>query len=199
MKKIITIAFICLGIFIFVGLPLESVMAQERPYPFEPTPCPFEGTDFGLVTLSPEDSGFECGMVTVPERHENPDGPTIKIPVAILRASGINAKPDPLFLAQGGPGGSAFEIFSLMVPNTIIAQERDLVIFNQRGTPFADPHLTCTESYDLIPELLPLSSEEAEGREYEALIACYARLVQEGIDLSAYNSVQNAADVEAIR
>ncbi len=49
MKKIIVV---CLGIFLFVGLPLENVIAQERPYTFEPTPCPFEGTDFGLVVVS---------------------------------------------------------------------------------------------------------------------------------------------------
>ncbi len=196
MKKII---IVCLGIFLFVGLSSRNVLAQERPFTFEPGPCPFEGTDFGLVVIPPEDSGFECGTVTVPERHENPDGPTIKIPVAILRASGPNPRPDPLFMAQGGPGGSAFEIFSLTVPNTIIPRDRDIVIFNQRGTPFADPDLSCTESYALLPELMPLSADEAEGREDEALTACYNRLLQEGVDLSAYNSVQNAADVEAIR
>ncbi len=192
MKKTILIT-----IFILILLPTPNAAAQERPYPFDPAPCPFEGTNLGIVTISPEDSGFQCGYVTVPERYENPDGPTIRLPVAILPA--VNAKPDPLFLAQGGPGGSAFEIFSLTVPNTIIAQERDLVIFNQRGTPFAEPDLSCTESYDLLPELLPLSHDDAEDRQYEALTACYQRLVQEGVDLSAYNSVQNAADVDAIR
>ena len=198
MKKL-PITLIILGIFLFIISPVERTLAQERPFTFEPAPCPYEGTDFGLVVISPEDSGFECGYVTVPERHENPDGPTIRLPVSILRASGLITKPDPIFLAQGGPGGSAFEIFSLTVPNTDIAQERDLVIFNQRGTPFTEPDLTCTENYELLPELLPLSVAEAEGREYEGLTACYERLVQEGVDLSAYNSVQNAADVDAIR
>ena len=33
----------------------------------------------------------------------------------------------------------------------------------------------------------------------EALSACYKRLIGEGIDLSAYNSLENAADIDAIR
>lgn len=197
MKK--TFTLITLATLLTIFLPTSNILAQERPFTFEPAPCPYEGTDFGLVVLSPEDSGFACGYVTVPERHENPDGPTIRLPVSILRASGSNTKPDPIFLAQGGPGGSAFEIFSLTVPNSDVALQRDLVIFNQRGTPFTEPDLSCTENYDLLPELLPLSVEEAEGREYEGLTACYERLVQEEVDLSAYNSVQNAADVDAIR
>ncbi|MGF1668279.1 MAG: hypothetical protein ACFCVC_18620, partial [Acidimicrobiia bacterium] len=44
---------------------------------FRSAPCPFEGLELGPVTLIPEDDGFECGYVTVPERHADPDGATI--------------------------------------------------------------------------------------------------------------------------
>jgi pimeloyl-ACP methyl ester carboxylesterase len=136
--------------------------------------------------------------VVAPERHAEPDGPTIRIPVAVRRATSAEARPDPLFLAQGGPGGDAFEIFSILVPNTEIAARRDIVIFNQRGTPYAEPDLICEETEEALPEILAATDEEGERIYNEALDACYARLRDEGIDLSAYNSLENAADVPLI-
>ncbi len=176
-----------------------AVYAQEFTPTFIPAPCPFDGPELGPFTPSPEEMGFECGYVTVLEEHANPDGPTIRLPVAVLRATSPNAKPDPLFLAQGGPGGSAFEIFTYTVPNTAIAAERDIVIFNQRGTQYAEPDLFCDESIAAADELLGLPPEEGLERSLELLADCYRRLEAEGINLSAYNSLENAADVEDIR
>ncbi|MGF1668623.1 MAG: alpha/beta hydrolase, partial [Acidimicrobiia bacterium] len=158
--------------------------------------CPFEGLELGPVTLIPEDDGFECGYVTVPERHADPDGATINIPVAIRRGEG--AGPVPLFLAQGGPGGSAFEIFSILTTGAQAASGRDIVIFNQRGTSFATPDLSCTESFDAAAELLEADDEEAERLAMAAVIECRHRLAAEGVDLSAFNSVENAADIPVL-
>lgn len=143
--------------------------------------------------------GYECGYVTVPLRHAAPAGPTIRLPVAILPAQSENPRPDPLFLAQGGPGASAFEVFPLLVAGSPLNQDRDLVIFNQRGTLFAEPDLLCPETLAAMDEMLPLPEDEAEAVALAASAACYERLRAAGIDLSAFNSVENAADVEAIR
>lgn len=172
--------------------------AQDPPGTFIPSSCMFEGIDLGLTQLTGESLGFECGYVVVPERHANPDGSTIRIPVAFRRATGVNAQPDPLFLAQGGPGGDAFEIFTLLVPNTGIAAERDIVIFNQRGTFYAEPALSCPETRAILAETLKADSEEAERLFSDALMACYDRITAEGVDLSAYNSLENAADIPLI-
>lgn len=174
-----------------------SPALQQRTNAFEPAACPFENPFLSFIT--PESQGFECGYVTVPEQHANPTGPTIRLPVAILPASGINPQPDPLFLAQGGPGGDAFSIFSIIIPNTGVALDRDLVIFNQRGTLYAEPRLLCTELDDITAELLLASREEADPLLKNAYADCYQRFQAEGINLSAYNSIENAADVEAIR
>ena len=161
---------------------------------FEPTECWF---DDPLSILPGRD--FECGYVTVPERHASPDGPTIRLPIAVLRTSSENPQPDPLFLAQGGPGGDAFEIFPILAPSSLTAVDRDLVIFNQRGTNYAEPNLACTELTEIVPQTMSMNLEEGEALQLEALEACYQRLLGEGIDLSAYNSLENAADIEAIR
>lgn len=193
--KLFGIAALLLPLFLFNA---SRVAAQANAGDFTPGPCPFEGIEIGPTTLTGEALGFECGYVTVPERHANPDGPTIRIPVAIHRAASADTHPDPLVIAQGGPGGDAFEVFSFLLPNTEIAADRDIVIFNQRGTPYADPVLDCPELDERLAERLAATVEEERELYNEALLACYARLQDQGIDLSAYNSLENAADVPAI-
>lgn len=190
-------------IFAALLLPLllpaaSTAAAQDTAGSFIPSECMFEGIDLGLTRLDGAALGFECGYVVVPERHANPSGATIRIPVAVRRATAPDARPDPLLLAQGGPGGDAFEVFSLLVPNTEIAANRDIVIFNQRGTPYAEPDLSCPETSDILAEMLAATAEEGERLYNEAMDACYERLQAEGVDISAYNSLENAADVPVI-
>jgi heat shock protein HslJ len=49
----------------------------------------------------------DCGYVTVPEFHSQPDGPTIQVAVVRARSNGDSPAADPLFMEQGGPGGSS--------------------------------------------------------------------------------------------
>ncbi|MEZ4516940.1 MAG: alpha/beta fold hydrolase [Chloroflexota bacterium] len=195
---ILLVGMAALALMLF-GATRGSALAQSFEPTFEPAPCMFAGVDLGLSELDGEGLGFECGYVTVPVRHENPDGETLRLPVAIHRATAANAQPDPVFLAQGGPGGDAFGVFTLLTPNNPIAIDRDLVIFNQRGTEYSEPDLSCSETFDVLPEVLATEGDEGDQLYEQALSACYDRLVSEGIDVSAFNSLQNAADVESIR
>jgi pimeloyl-ACP methyl ester carboxylesterase len=175
-----------------------GVSAQE-PFTFEPSECMFPGIEAGTFSTSADLLGFECGYVTVPEEHANPDGPTIRIPVAILRATGANPQPDPLFLAQGGPGGDAFELFSFYLPPSSLLLDRDLVVINQRGTIYAEPDMRCTEITDGMGDILGMSLEAGTIRYNELLQACYQRLEADGVNLSAFDSIENAKDMEAVR
>ena len=174
---------------------LPGRTAQEAAGTFTPAACMFD-IDLGVSQPSGEDVGFECGYVTVPVRHAAPDGPTLRLPVAIRRVAG--GAPDPLILAQGGPGGDAFQIFALLVPTSPVAAGRDIIIFNQRGTPYAEPELTCPETEEAQAAILAADMDEGEQLYEQALAACHARLLAEGIDLSAFNSLENAADVPMI-
>jgi len=198
MTKLTTlIAALLLTLF---AIPAGRAAAQttpDTPGTFIPAECMFEGIELGPTTLDGAALGFDCGYVVVPLRHANPDGPTIRVPVAVRRAAGGAA--DPLLLAQGGPGGDAFEVFSILIqPNSALSTSRDIVIFNQRGTPYAEPELTCPETEAALADILVADSEEGERLSNEAMAACYARLRAEGIDLSAFNSLENAADVPLV-
>jgi pimeloyl-ACP methyl ester carboxylesterase len=196
-QKLILLLLIGLALFLAPAALAAEPTAQTQIGAFEPAACMFKFPFFSF--MPPESTGFQCGYVTVPEQHANPNGPAIRLPVAVLRTRSETPEPDPLFMAQGGPGGDAFELFSLTMLNNPIIQDRDLIIFNQRGTLHAEPDLRCTEFYEARPEILTLSPEEALDREKELLDHCRQRFQSEGIDLSAYNSLENAADVEAIR
>ena len=190
-------ALIVALLLVLLAAPAGPVAAQDTPGAFIPAPCMFEGIELGPTTLDGAALGFECGYVVVPLRHAEPDGATIRLPVAVRRATA--GAPDPLLLAQGGPGGDAFKVFSILVqPTGDLSTSRDIVIFNQRGTPYAEPELTCPETDAALADILAADSEEGERLYNEALAACYDRLLAESIDLSAFNSLENAADVPLI-
>jgi len=177
------------------GRAMAQATTTDAAGTFIPAACMFE-IDLGITQPTGEDIGFECGYVTVPVRHAAPDGPTLRLPVAIRRVAG--SAPDPLILAQGGPGGDAFQIFALLAPTSPVAAGRDIIIFNQRGTPYAEPDLTCPETEEAQAAILAADMDTGEQLYEQALAACHARLLAEGIDLSAFNSLENAADVAMI-
>ena len=190
-------------LFVLLGItavsPSHAVVSQQESVgTFTPTDCFFDG---GVEFITAESLGFRCGYVTVPEEHSDPNGSTIRIPVAIRDATGIAPRPDPLFLAQGGPGGDAFGIFGITAPTTPVASDRDIVIFNQRGTLYSEPDLICEELWDNRIELFELRDEdEIERLSDELFVQCYNRLLnEEGVNLSAFDSLENARDVDIIR
>ncbi len=193
-KKLVLLLLLVCGLAV---APAQADATAPAAPSFQAAPCMFKIPFAGYA--APETLGFECGYVTAPLRHQNPAGPTIRLPVAILRATGPHPRPDPLFLAQGGPGGDAFSAFALTALGSAIRSERDIVIFNQRGTLYAEPSLVCTETLNNLDATLTLPPVEATARTNQAYAGCRKRLADQGIDLAAFNSLENAADVDAIR
>jgi pimeloyl-ACP methyl ester carboxylesterase len=181
----------------FIVRPTEAA-AIPQINTFEQTDCMFtlpEGIQEGVDVI--------CGYVTVPEQHAVPDGPTIKLAVAIIKSKETPAAADPIFFAQGGPGGSTIDAYAapFLDSSNRLRAGRDLVLFDQRGAYYSKPNLVCTEIMDLTIKTLDqnLSSEESDKMFMQALRDCQARLSTEGINLSAYNSLENAADIDSIR
>ena len=145
---------------------------------YQPADCPFN---------APGRYNVECGYLTVPENRARAGSPDIQLAVAIIPAPN-GAEYPPLIYLAGGPGSSALDEFDAdpegwEYPFT---QNRDLILLDQRGTGYSEPTLDCPEFADA-----------GEGDNPDEL--CYERLVDEGVDLAAYNTAENAADVEALR
>jgi len=159
---------------------------------FEEGPCPF---------AVPEDAAVECGFIVVPEDHSHPDGPTIRLAVAVVKDHSDEHQPDPVMLLSGGPGEKIMANAPAMAQIlAAVYQHRDLIIFDQRGVGLSEPALECPEwekmNFDLLDEADPNAALRIS---FEAVMACRDRLVRERHNLSAYNTAQNAADVNAIR
>jgi len=187
--KIALLALFCLAI--------VPISAQTDA--FEPTACPVE--DMKLPDTVVDGEQIRCGLVTVPLYHDNPDAGTIKVGVAIIPSTSANPAPDPIIMAQGGPGGSGFTLFpQLIFGAQYFVGDRDVIILEQRGTKYAQPDLMCEEIFELTRETLDddLAPEEAYAMSEAALLTCAERLKGEGIDLGAFNSIENAADIPAV-
>jgi hypothetical protein len=73
----------------------------------------FVPVDCYVFKLTVSEKAAQCGYVSVPLRHADKDSPRIKLAVTVLPAvDSDQRKPDPLFLAQGGPGGSTISGFA---------------------------------------------------------------------------------------
>src|SRR6185295_3330818 len=68
--------------------------------------------DCGVLKLPVKESAAVCGFVSVPLRHGDAESPRIRLAVVVIPAlDKVGRQPDPLFLAQGGPGGSTISGF----------------------------------------------------------------------------------------
>ena len=156
----------------------------------------FVPEDCGLMKLQVRGPEPACGFVSVPLRHGEAASPRIRLAVVVIAALDVdNRRPDPLFLAQGGPGGSTIGSFAQSLlddPGKRPTLNRDLVLWDQRGTYFSQPRLRCREGNALPPD----ADEKAQR---EAFRRCGERLAREAGDLSAFNSLENARDVDDVR
>ncbi len=166
---------------------------------FASAPCMVNVSQYGAQ----EGRDVSCGYLTVPELHSDPGGKTIQLAVMIIRSTSPNPAPEPIVMLQGGPGGSTIDTYSqiLFTSGASLRANHDIVLFDQRGTLYSKPALKCTEDRELLDRTLEqrLSHEEDQRVSLEATIACHDRLQRDGVNLAAFNSLENAADVNDLR
>ena len=134
------------------------------------------------------------------ENRAKPDGRRIRIFVMRAPAVSTTPKSDPIVYLSGGPGGAgSFEV-AFMVKQGLNA-DREVIFVDQRGTHRADPRLGCPEweqfGYDSVG--LPFAAESTGAAETAAIKKCRDQLAAAGLDLAAYNSTENAADIADLK
>ena len=167
---------------------LAQVLAGE----FMPGEC-FTSLPEGVVP----GEDVDCGFVGTPLRHDDADGQTIDLAVVVVRAREQATEPPLVFLA-GGPGERLVANFTplLASPDSFLAPltaNRDVVLFDQRGAGDSRPALDCPEVFATFVAGAPIEAVVA------AYAACSDRLTSQGVDLAAYNTAQNARDLDVIR
>jgi pimeloyl-ACP methyl ester carboxylesterase len=145
-------------------------------------------------------ASMRCGHLTVPEDRRKPGGRTIRIFVMRVPAVSANPRPDPIVVLSGGPGGGGSFEFASRIKSGMNA-DRELILVDQRGTHLADPLLGCAE-YDESQNRaysIGFASAAAATADLAATKACRDRHAASGVDLSAYNTKENAADLADLR
>ena len=145
-------------------------------------------------------ANMRCGYLTVPEDRGKPGGRTIRIFVMRVPAVSANPKPDPIVVLSGGPGGGGSFEFSSRIKSGMNA-DHEIILVDQRGTHLADPLLGCAD-YDESQNRdysIGFTSAAAAASDVAATKACRDRQAAAGVDLSAYNTKENAADIADLR
>ncbi len=146
--------------------------------------------------------------MVVPEKRGRADSRSIALPVAIFRDQGETAAGEPLVFINGGPGyrvgiGQGAEIDAWWPWVDQIPAHHDVIIVGLRGTGLESPDFNCPDLAD--PRVWAGASVEpgSQGASWPAITAtvvdCRDRLLAEGVDLTAYNSRETAADLEDLR
>jgi pimeloyl-ACP methyl ester carboxylesterase len=162
---------------------------------FEPSACP-QGLPAGIRV--------DCGFLVVPENRRDNDegrfwspGKTIRIAVAVSRASSGVALPDPIVFVQGGPSAAAIDPGTIVVLSSLFGAHRDVIFVDTRGTGRSQPRLGCPEFDALAVAAFPNAPPRAT---YLASVRqCRDRLRANGVDLDAYDSASTAEDLDDIR
>ena len=167
-----------IGIVLAILAQIGAPAAQD--YGFEPATCPFgNATNYQI----------DCGYVTVPANHAEPENGNIRLAVAVVRSP--NPQPDPVVFLAGGPGDSAV----MRAPLTAISygkllKSRDLIIFDQRGAGLSRPTLDCPQ----IGSMLLADSAEFEVM-LGAVRACSHEIENEMTEMFVFNTQQSASDI----
>ncbi len=142
----------------------------------------------------------EAGELQVPESRRRPTARRVTIPFYRLRSES-STPAAPIFLLAGGPGSSWLDLLRRDENFREVAFYRtvaDVVLFDQRGAGHARPAMTCPETAT-VPAGVLLDPAAFFATLRDAVIACRDHWQHAGVDLAAYNTVENAADVNDLR
>jgi pimeloyl-ACP methyl ester carboxylesterase len=172
---------------------------------FNEVDCPEEATEGIPLTVT-------CGYLTVLQNRADPAQGTIQLFVSRMHPAADPRAVDPLLILgadlayrplQGEERGWRDNVtqpgFALVADRV----GREVITLSTRGVGLSQPSLFCDELEELRTTL-PGAGASAGDPAYEDLFldtvsACRDRLIDQGVDPSAYNLAEIAADVEELR
>ena len=181
----------CVLLLLFLAVPIS---AQQKAGTLKIKPYAFETNN------KKEKVDAEFGTLFVPENRSDPESNLIELAFVRFKSTAKNPGPPIVYLA-GGPGGSGIGTardsrFPLFMALREIA---DVIAFDQRGTGFSKPNLTCLNRLSLPLDVPPTREAAIKELRKNALdCAFYWHNVQR-VDLTGYNTNESADDLEDLR
>lgn len=150
-----------------------------------------------IVEKAPD---LRTGYLVVPENRHAPGSRSIRLPFIIEKSRNPAAPADPILFTAGGPGGSSFFGAKRRAHQPLL-DDRDLILFEQRGTRWAEPSLDAPG--------IDAASRSGWGTRLDgkpdpavmraALAAELKRFKNGGVDLAGYTTEESAADLADLR
>jgi pimeloyl-ACP methyl ester carboxylesterase len=181
----------------------KPAIAQSPPslksYLTKTIPCP------AVLPAETEGKTVTCGVLTVPENYDQPNGRQVEISYARFYSKSLSPLPDPVFYLHGGPGGSTIQqldgFSKIFAPHR---QTRDVVLFDQRGTQYSS-QLGCAPTaftldaiggniFDQYVKEIADDEPLTDDRMIAQYAICAQLLQKHGFDLSQFSTPNNARD-----
>lgn len=164
--------------------------------------CPFKGQ------VDYEPGGISCSLFEVPENREKARSRMIELHVVKLHARKPDnwdteeqgewkKREDPIIYFTGGPGAKA-QGYVERFKDHGVRDVRDLYILEQRGIGWSADFC---QDYGLFDPSVSNTPDWGAYQEagLKAMEACFAKAKAARVDLSGYNTIENARDVHALR
>lgn len=181
--------------------PLSDIFARDD---FKVTPiiCPFKGR----IDYKPGE--ISCGLISVPENRERARSRKIQLHFVKLAAREPNSwdaaengawkkRDDAIIYLTGGPGVTVTG-YAQRLKDHGARDVRDFYILEQRGVGYSGDY--CPLYSNIDPAASNVDNWDAYQRaRLKGIEDCFATAKARGVDLSGYNSIENARDVHALR
>ncbi|NVJ62279.1 MAG: alpha/beta fold hydrolase [Gammaproteobacteria bacterium] len=195
----------------------DPIFARDS-FNLAPISCPFKNE------IKFEKQDIECFLLEVPENREKPDSRYIELHIVKLNAKVDDVskeeekasstasdasnsaqvtqpepgkRDDPVVYLTGGPGAKVTTYVKRFKDHGLL-KHRDLYIIEQRGIGFSDdfcpeyalryPHIDNKENF--------IEQQQANNQRAKY---CAENAQRAGVDLTGYNTIENARDVQALR
>jgi pimeloyl-ACP methyl ester carboxylesterase len=160
--------------------------------------CPFRDR------IDYEPGEIECGLIRVPENREVAGSRTIELHYVLIKATGqdheendVEIRPDPVIYLTGGPGVTVEVYVSRLKDHRLVAQ-RDLYILEQRGIGNSGDFCPFFDSRNRADQI-HADRESSERAMLEQADVCIDGARAQGVDVTGYNTFENARDLKALR
>jgi pimeloyl-ACP methyl ester carboxylesterase len=142
----------------------------------------------------------QVGYIEVAENRQSGSDKTIKLGFVRLPSTSSNPG-NPIVYLSGGPGGSATgtaqgQRFDLFVKMREVA---DVILFDQRGTGLSRNGLKKCDFPSKVKMTQHYTRQTLLADIQASTAYCVKQWHHQGVDLNAYNTIQSAADLEALR
>lgn len=156
-----------------------------------------------------EGETFYCGVFTVPQNWDAPDGRNLELTFVVVKATGNDPTPDPLVFLAGGPGQSA--LLTSIAAYDQIRPTHDIVRLAQRGTAFGqrlgeeECLALAAQSEDTTAQVEQLLAATGEAdTQDDAAVAeaagqldqlCWELFTEQDLDLDQFTTAASARDL----